>query len=125
MGSFVVLEADAECRTLRRSGLLRPGARHPEELRQHAVDFVAQAVAGSRHGRHSPVQISNTKFHDSNYLADKTASLYRDTILPQTRQTLDVDQKPYAQGKVDFDRVIRPLGTALARIEQVTGEARN
>ncbi|MDA1017221.1 MAG: hypothetical protein O3A00_22535, partial [Planctomycetota bacterium] len=71
--------------------------------------------------------------------ADKTASLYRDTILPQARQTLDIDQKSYAQGKVDFDRVIRDfrtlltlevglhraiatLGTALARLEQATGQ---
>ena len=70
--------------------------------------------------------------------ADKTATLYRDTILPQARQTLDIDQKSYAQGKVDFDRVIRDfstlltlevglhraiatLGTALARIEQARG----
>lgn len=70
--------------------------------------------------------------------ADKTATLYRDTILPQARQTLDIDQKSYAQGKVDFDRVIRDfrtlltlevglhraiatLGTALARLEQATG----
>lgn len=70
--------------------------------------------------------------------ADKTASLYRETILPQARQTLDIDQKSYAQGKVDFDRVIRDfrslltlevsfhraiatLGTSLARIDQATG----
>ncbi len=67
--------------------------------------------------------------------ADKTATLYRDTILPQARQTLDIDQKSYAQGKVDFDRVIRDfrtlltlevglhraIATALARIEQASG----
>ena len=70
--------------------------------------------------------------------ADKTAQLYRDTILPQARQALEVDQKSYAQGRVEFDRVIRDfrslltlevglyrsianLGTALARIDQATG----
>ena len=38
--------------------------------------------------------------------AEKTAGLYRDTILPQARQALEVDQRAYGQGTVTFERVI-------------------
>lgn len=39
--------------------------------------------------------------------ADETAALYESTILPQARQTLSADQDAYANGTVEFDRVIR------------------
>jgi len=38
--------------------------------------------------------------------AEKTAGLYRDTILPQARQALEVDQRAYGQGTVTFERVV-------------------
>jgi outer membrane protein TolC len=38
--------------------------------------------------------------------AEQTATLYRDTILPQARQALEVDQRAYGQGTVTFERVI-------------------
>ena len=70
--------------------------------------------------------------------ANETATLYEDTILPQARDTLDADQESYANGNVEFDRVIRDfrsvvtlelgyhraigqLATAVARIRQATG----
>ena len=70
--------------------------------------------------------------------ADETALLYRDTILPEAKRTLDADQEAYINGKVEFDRVVRDfrnvltlelgyhrslgqLATAIARIRQATG----
>ncbi|QDU36035.1 Outer membrane efflux protein [Maioricimonas rarisocia] len=70
--------------------------------------------------------------------ADATASLYRDTIIPQAQQTLDADQQSLKDGTVEFDRVIDDirnlltlelgyhqaigrLATALARIHQAVG----
>jgi cobalt-zinc-cadmium efflux system outer membrane protein len=38
--------------------------------------------------------------------AERTAQLYRNTILPQSRQALEVDQRAYGQGTVTFERVI-------------------
>jgi outer membrane protein TolC len=71
--------------------------------------------------------------------AQETASLYKSTILPQAKQTLDVDQQSYSNGVVEFDRLIRDfrtvltlelgyhravgqLATALARIRQATAD---
>ena len=71
--------------------------------------------------------------------ADETRRLYRETILPQARQTLAADQQSYSNGAVEFDRVVRDLrnvltledglhratgqlATALARIEQAVGK---
>ncbi|MDG1896738.1 MAG: TolC family protein [Fuerstiella sp.] len=70
--------------------------------------------------------------------AEQTATLYKSTILPQAQDTLAADQQSYANGTVDFDRVIQDfrnlltlelgyhravgrLATALARIRQATG----
>lgn len=70
--------------------------------------------------------------------ADRTRSLYRDTILPQARQTFEADQQSYANGAVEFDRVMQDfrnvltlddglhratgqLATALAQIEEAVG----
>lgn len=69
----------------------------------------------------------------------ETAQLYEATILPQAKQTLEADQQAYANGTVEFDRVIgdfrnvltlelgyhRAMGslaTALARIRQAVGK---
>jgi outer membrane protein TolC len=38
--------------------------------------------------------------------AERTAGLYRNTIIPQARQALEVDQRAYGQGTVTFERVI-------------------
>lgn len=70
--------------------------------------------------------------------AERTIELYRDNILPQSRQTLDSDQQAYAESRVEFDRVIQDLrnvleleigyhravtalAISLARLEQATG----
>lgn len=70
--------------------------------------------------------------------AERTATLYRETILPQIRQVLDADQRAYGQSAVEFERVIanaRNLlvaesayhravvdrAIALARLEQAIG----
>ncbi|MEK6249183.1 MAG: TolC family protein, partial [Planctomycetales bacterium] len=70
--------------------------------------------------------------------ADETAKLYRQTLIPQGRQTLAADQQSYSNGAVEFDRVIRDfrnllmlelghhrsigeLASILARIEQAVG----
>ncbi|MDG2384582.1 MAG: TolC family protein [Pirellulaceae bacterium] len=70
--------------------------------------------------------------------ADKTARLYQDTIIPEAERALNADQQSYANGEVEFDRVIgdfrnlltlelahyRSIGqlaTAIARIKQATG----
>ena len=70
--------------------------------------------------------------------AERTAALYRDTILPQARQALEVDQQAYAQGTVTFERVIEDArnlltaeaahyraivegAVAVARIRQIVG----
>ncbi|MEX0610941.1 MAG: TolC family protein [Pirellulales bacterium] len=49
--------------------------------------------------------------------AEQSARLYRNTILPQARQAVEVDQRAYGQGTVTFERVIgnvRNLLTAEA-----------
>lgn len=38
--------------------------------------------------------------------ADRTVRLYRETILPQSRQALESDQRAYSQGAVTFERVV-------------------
>lgn len=70
--------------------------------------------------------------------ADETARLYRDTIIPEAQRTLNTDQESYANGEVDFDRVVQDfrnlltlelgfhrsvgrMATAIARIEQAVG----
>lgn len=45
--------------------------------------------------------------------AADTAILYETTILPQARQTLAADQEAYANGTVEFDRVIRDYRSLL------------
>lgn len=45
--------------------------------------------------------------------AAETALLYHATILPQARQTLSADQKSYASGAVEFDRVIKDYRNLL------------
>lgn len=70
--------------------------------------------------------------------AHETSTLYRDTLIPQARQTLVTDQQALANGVVDLERVIQDvrtvltlelgydralgqLATAIARIHQATG----
>ncbi|MGE0529532.1 MAG: TolC family protein, partial [Bdellovibrionales bacterium] len=70
--------------------------------------------------------------------AQKVATLYGKSILPQARQTLQVDLEAYQQSKVEFDRVILDfrnlvnleiyfhqavgeLAIATARLEQLVG----
>ena len=70
--------------------------------------------------------------------SQETAELYKSTILPQARQTLNADQEAYSNGAVDFDRVIRDYrnlltleegfhqaigdeATAIAKLSQATG----
>lgn len=45
--------------------------------------------------------------------AAETARLYQATILPQARQTLSADQKSYANGSVEFDRVMQDYRNLL------------
>jgi len=45
--------------------------------------------------------------------AVETAQLYQATILPQAKQTLEADQKAYATGSVEFDRVVRDFRNLL------------
>ncbi len=45
--------------------------------------------------------------------AEETAVLYKNTILPQARQTLRADQESYSRGAVEFDRVIRDYRNLL------------
>tara|TARA_R110002111_G_scaffold247140_5_gene310195 strand:+ start:6635 stop:8137 length:1503 start_codon:yes stop_codon:yes gene_type:complete len=71
--------------------------------------------------------------------AEETAELYKETILPQARQTLSADQQSYSRGAVEFDRVIRDyrnlltlelgyhqamgeLAISLARLSRVIGQ---
>jgi len=70
--------------------------------------------------------------------ASETADLYRDTIIPQARQTFESDRQSLSDSAVEFDRVMQDfqnlltielehhraigrLATALARIRQVVG----
>ncbi len=70
--------------------------------------------------------------------ASETAVLYRETIIPQSEQTLSADQASLANGNVEFDRVIQDfrnlltlqfgyhraigqLATSIARIQQAVG----
>lgn len=70
--------------------------------------------------------------------AEKTVVLYRDTIIPQARQTFEADQQSLINNAVAFDRVIRDyrtllnlelgyhralgqLATTLSRIRQTVG----
>jgi len=45
--------------------------------------------------------------------AAETATLYKETILPQARQTLQADQESYANAAVEFDRVVRDYRSLL------------
>ncbi len=45
--------------------------------------------------------------------AARTAALYRDTVLTQARQALEVDQRAYGQGTVTFERVIQDARNLL------------
>jgi len=45
--------------------------------------------------------------------ADETATLYKDTIIPQAEQTLEMDQSGYANGEVEFDRLTRDFRNLL------------
>lgn len=71
--------------------------------------------------------------------ASETAKLYRQTVLPQAEQTLQADQDAYANGSVEFDRVVRDyrnlltleleyhrargdLAIALAQIQRAIGQ---
>jgi outer membrane protein TolC len=45
--------------------------------------------------------------------AARTAKLYRETILPQARQALEVDQRAYGQGTVTFERVVEDARNLL------------
>lgn len=45
--------------------------------------------------------------------AEKTARLYQETILPQARQAVEVDQLAYAQGTVTFERTIGDVRNLL------------
>ena len=45
--------------------------------------------------------------------ADETATLYKDTIIPQAEQTLETDQSAYANGEVEFDRLTRDFRSLL------------
>jgi outer membrane protein, heavy metal efflux system len=70
--------------------------------------------------------------------AEEIATLYRETIIPQARQTLETDQRAFAENLVEFDRIIQDfrnllvlelayheargrLAIALARIDQAAG----
>ncbi len=70
--------------------------------------------------------------------ASETADLFRDTIIPQSEQTLAADQESLTDGAVEFDRVIQDfrnliilefgyhravgqLATSIARIQQAVG----
>ena len=72
--------------------------------------------------------------------ARDTAVLYKETIVPQTRPTLETDQASYANGAVEFDRVmwdfrnllmlelgyhqaITDLAVAVAKLQQAVGES--
>ncbi|MGY8732459.1 MAG: TolC family protein, partial [Pirellulales bacterium] len=44
---------------------------------------------------------------------DETAILYKDTIIPQALQTLATDQSAYANGEVEFDRLMRDFRSLL------------
>jgi outer membrane protein TolC len=71
--------------------------------------------------------------------AADTAELHQSSILPQARQTLEADQSSYANGTVEFDRVMQDyrnlltlelgyhqalgdLAQALARIQMAAGQ---
>jgi outer membrane protein, heavy metal efflux system len=70
--------------------------------------------------------------------AHEVSNLYRETIIPQARQTLETDQRSFAENTVEFDRLIQDfrnllvleltyhqsrgeLAIAVARIEQAVG----
>jgi outer membrane protein TolC len=44
---------------------------------------------------------------------DETTILYKDTIIPQALQTLATDQSAYANGEVEFDRLMRDFRSLL------------
>lgn len=72
--------------------------------------------------------------------AQRTMELYESTILPQARQTLEIDQQSYTTGGVEFDRVLSDartlltleseyhrsrgrFATAIARLQQTVGQS--
>ncbi len=50
---------------------------------------------------------------EQTHTAEETAKLYTQTIFLQTRQALQTDQQPYAQDKVEFNRIIRDFRSVI------------
>lgn len=114
-------------------------------LWQEKYDAIHSEALRKHQAAHSSVQALSDRYYS--LLLDlmseaersaETAQLYQSTILPQARQTLSADQKAYANGAVEFDRVIRDyrnlltlelgyhqaigdLAIARARLQQATG----
>lgn len=131
----------------------RPGGRDPWQvgvamnvpLWQRKYDAM-QAEASRRHFAAHADNEELLRQYDSLLLdlseqaraAQETLILYEQTMMPQARQTLEADQDAYAQGRVEFDRVIADvrnllrlesnyhrslseLATVLARLQQAVG----
>ena len=121
------------------------GAQMSVPLWHHKYDAIRQE-ANWRHAA-SHASVEETRQHYDSLIRDlweqarsanDTLVLYRDTILPDAQQNLDVDVAAYRDGSVEFDRVIGDfrtvltldlglhrakgeLATALARIRQAAG----
>lgn len=123
------------------------GAMMSIPLRFEKYDAIEQESRWKHAAAHSSVEQVSQRYEallldllEQANAADETRRLYRDTIIPEARRTLNADQSSYANGDVEFDRVLQnfrnlltleqgfhratgQLATSVARIEQATGAA--
>lgn len=109
-------------------------AREQEAMWRHAASQAAIDDAVSR------TEASLLTHWEDALAAQRTMELYESTMLPQARQTLEIDQQSYTTGGVEFDRVLLDartlltleseyhrsrgrLATAIARLHQTVGQS--
>ncbi len=121
------------------------GAQVSIPLWHHKYDAIRQEAAWRHMASHASAEEVMQRYDallldlwERAKAARDTVQLYRETILPQARQTLESDQQSYANGSVEFDRVMRnftavltlelayhralgELAMTLARIRQAVG----
>lgn len=122
------------------------GVQFSMPLWHEKYDAMENEASWRHRARHSSLQDLSVRYEalivdllTESERAAETARLYENTIIPQARQTLSADQDSYANGTVEFDRVIRDyrnlltlqlgyytaigdLAIANARLQQAAGQ---
>ena len=121
------------------------GAQVSLPLWHHKYDALEEEAVWEHSASHASVEETRQRYDallrdlwEKAQTAAQTASLYQATLRPQAQETLVIDQESYANGTVDFDRLIEDvrsllmielgyhraigeLATVLARIQEAVG----